>query len=206
MNEITKHILSVADFGLKMRLFSGAGLSVFDIISDVYMIVVFLGSEETRGVAHVTIVCVALSLFFQLWLAFLVNRKRSWRRIAREVLYVVTFCKPGIDAARVAAGNENDDGLAAMDPLTELAVSKAAEITCESIPAGACDSHNKSARKEAIVRFPHVWTDPFLVLARSHHPDPGLPHQREEEQHRARQHLHQLLHDRLRRRDHVVRL
>ncbi|GMI27428.1 hypothetical protein TeGR_g4072, partial [Tetraparma gracilis] len=55
MNEIAKHILSVADFGLKMRLFSGAGLSVFDLMSDVYMIVVFLGSEETRGVAYVNI-------------------------------------------------------------------------------------------------------------------------------------------------------
>jgi hypothetical protein len=137
MNEIAKHILSIADFGLKMRLFSGAGLSVFDLMSDVYMIIVFLGSEETRGVAHVNIVCVALSLFFQLWLAFLVNRKRSWRRIARELLYVVTFCKPGIDAARVAAGNENDDGLAAVDPLIELSGGKTIEMVFESIPAGA---------------------------------------------------------------------
>ncbi|GMI19342.1 hypothetical protein TeGR_g2736 [Tetraparma gracilis] len=56
MNVIAEHLLSTTDFGLKMRLFGGAGLSVFDIISDVYMIFVFLGSEETRGVAHVNIV------------------------------------------------------------------------------------------------------------------------------------------------------
>jgi hypothetical protein len=121
-----------------MRLFSGAGLSVFDIMSDVYMIVVFLGSEETRGVAHVNIACVALSLLMQLWLVAFVNKKRSWRRIAREVLYVVSYLKPGIDAARVAAGNENDDGLAAMDPLAELTGSKMIEMVFESIPAGAC--------------------------------------------------------------------
>jgi hypothetical protein len=149
MDAIVKHLLSITDFGLKMRLFSGAALSVFDLMSDVYMIVVYLGSEETRGVAHANIACVALSLLCQLYFVAYVNSKRSWRRIAREVLYVVTFCKPGIDAARVAAGNENDDGLAVMDPLTELAFSKAMEITCESIPAGACDSHNKSARKRA---------------------------------------------------------
>jgi hypothetical protein len=141
MNEIAKHLLSVADFGLKMRLYSGAGLSVFDLVSDVYMIIVFLGSEETRGIAHVNIACVALSLFWQLWLAWFVNRKRGWRRIAREVLYVVAFIKPGIDAARVAAGNENDDGLAAMDPLQELALSKAVEMVLESIPAGECANH-----------------------------------------------------------------
>jgi hypothetical protein len=124
-----------------MRLFGGAGLSVSDLISDVYMIVVFLGSEETRGVALVNIACVALSLFWQLALVWFVNRKRSWRRIAREVLYVVAFIKPGIDAARVAAGNENDDGLAAMDPLQELALSKAVEMVLESIPAGECANH-----------------------------------------------------------------
>ncbi|GMI26526.1 hypothetical protein TeGR_g9484 [Tetraparma gracilis] len=148
MNEITKHILSVADFGLKMRLFSGAGLSIFDLVSDVYMIVVFLGSEETRGVAHVNIVCVALSLGIQLLLVWLVNRKRSWRRIAREVLYVVTFCKPGIDAARVAAGNENDDGLATLDPLAELAISKAAEMVFESIPAAIIQTRAFIVSKE----------------------------------------------------------
>jgi hypothetical protein len=136
MNEIAKHILSTTDFGLKMRLFSGAGLSMFDLVSDVYMIVVFLGSEETRGVAHVNIACVALSLLAQLWTTWSVNKKRPWRRIARELLYVVTFCKPGIDAARVAAGNENDDGLAAMSPLNELACGKATEMVFESIPAG----------------------------------------------------------------------
>jgi hypothetical protein len=147
MNEIAKHILSVADFGLKMRLFGGAGLSVFDIISDVYMITVFLGNEETTGVAHVNIACVALSLVAQLVIVWLANRKRSWKTIAREVLYVMTFCKPGLDAARVAAGSEDDDGLSSLDALSELSYSKVAKMVFESIPAGACandttkDSH-----------------------------------------------------------------
>jgi hypothetical protein len=51
------------------------------------------------------------------------------------VLYVLAFVKPGIDAARVAAGNENDDGLAKMDPLAVLSYNKAAEMVFESIPA-----------------------------------------------------------------------
>jgi hypothetical protein len=106
------------------------------------MIVVFLGSEETRGIAHVNIACVALSLLVQSLLAWFINRKRSWRRIARELLYVVTFCKPGIDAARVAAGNESDDGLAAMDSLAELSVCKCVEMVLESIPAGTCANHH----------------------------------------------------------------
>jgi hypothetical protein len=198
MNEIAKHSLSITDFGLKMRLFSGAGLSVFDIISDVYMIVVFLGSEETRGVAHVNIVCVALSLLMQLVLVWFVNRKRSWRRIAREVLYVVAFCKPGIDAARVVAGNESDDGLAAMTPLQELFTGKASEMVFESIPAGTCANHRHQG---------FALNQPLSPSnARSNHPDPGLHHQREAEQSRPREHHHQLLHHGLRGRHDVVRL
>jgi hypothetical protein len=48
---------------------------------------------------------------------------------------VLTFIKPGVDAARVAAGNENADGLAAMDPLVELALMKIFEMCFESLPA-----------------------------------------------------------------------
>jgi hypothetical protein len=157
MHEITKHLLSMTALGLKMRLFSGAGLSVFDIISDVYMITVFLGSEETRGVAHVNIACVALSLLTQLLLVWIVHKKRSWRKIAREMLYVVTFCKPGIDAARVAAGNENDDGLdgaAAVDSLFELGFSKSAEMVFESIPAGACANTKHKRIRSELTPFP----------------------------------------------------
>ncbi|GMI32723.1 hypothetical protein TeGR_g5202 [Tetraparma gracilis] len=131
----------------EMRLFGGAGLSVFDIISDVYMIVVFLGSEETRGVAHVNIACVALSLLMQLLIVWIVNRKRSWRRIAREMMYVVTFTKPGIDAARVAAGNEIDD-VATLSPLIELTFSKGIEMVCESIPAAIIQTRALILSKE----------------------------------------------------------
>jgi hypothetical protein len=88
MDTIVKHLMSVCDLGMKRRLYSGAALSMFDLISDIYVIVVFLGSEETRGVAHINIACVALGIFFQLLMVWLVNRRRSWGRIAREVLYV----------------------------------------------------------------------------------------------------------------------
>jgi hypothetical protein len=88
MDTVAKHLMSVCDFGTKRRLYSGAALSLFDIISDIYIIVRFLGSEETKGVAHITIACVVLSLLMQVLIVLVVNRKRPWRRIAREVLYV----------------------------------------------------------------------------------------------------------------------
>jgi hypothetical protein len=176
MNEIAKHQLSSSDFGLKLRLYFGAVLSVFDLLSDVYMTVVFLGSEETRGAAHLSIACCALSLVMQLWLVLFVNRKRKKRRILWEILYVredasllrlwinpwtcsslgarfarryvMTFIKPGVDVARVAAGNENDDGLASMDPLAELAYTRAIEMVFESIPAAIIQTKSLIVSKE----------------------------------------------------------
>jgi hypothetical protein len=163
MNEIAKHILSIADFGLKMRLFGGAGLSILDLISDVYMIVVFLGSEETRGVAYVNIACVALNLFTQLVTVWGVNRKRNWRKMAREMLYVAACIKPGIDAARVARGNENLDGLAEIDPLAELTSGKMLEMVFESIPAGtSANDHHRGFVPNSLLSASN---------ARSNHPD-----------------------------------
>jgi hypothetical protein len=89
-----------------MRLFSGAGLSVFDLVSDIYMITVFLGSDETRGAAYFNIACVALSLTVHLYVAWFVHRKRPLRRIARELLYVraVTLsCAPATDSSLALA-------------------------------------------------------------------------------------------------------
>jgi hypothetical protein len=141
MDTVAKHLMTVCDLGMKRRLYSGAALSVFDVVSDIYMIVVFLGNEETRVVAYINIACIVLSTFIQFCMTWHVHRKRSGKRIARELLYVVTFVKPGFDAAKVAGGNGNDDGLAGCDPLQELAYSKCAEIVYESIPAGACANH-----------------------------------------------------------------
>jgi hypothetical protein len=50
------------------------------------MIVQFLGEEETKGVAYANIACVALSLFWQLVVVWIVNKKRSRWKQAQELL------------------------------------------------------------------------------------------------------------------------
>jgi hypothetical protein len=51
----------------------------------------------------------------------------------RECLYVVTFVKPGVEAKRVASGEEPVPG-AAFGPSAEMAYSKAAELFTEAAP------------------------------------------------------------------------
>ena len=52
-----------------------------------------------------------------------------------EVLWVFSCCKPGVDALRVVRGGEKDP-LLTMDPMQEMAISKAGEMTLEALPGG----------------------------------------------------------------------
>jgi hypothetical protein len=51
----------------------------------------------------------------------------------KEMLIVLSGMKPGIDAMRVADGNEQAEH-AAIDPDMELTFTRGLEIVCESIP------------------------------------------------------------------------
>jgi hypothetical protein len=62
-----------------------------------------------------------------------VRRKNNGWMMVRECLYVVTFVKPGVEAFRVASGQEELPG-AACSPLEEMAYSKCAELFCEAAP------------------------------------------------------------------------
>ena len=64
MNTIAKRLLSEAGWGLKMRLYSGAFLSVMDMISDIAMINKFFG-EGRNFYARFILCSIAANLFFQ---------------------------------------------------------------------------------------------------------------------------------------------
>ena len=60
-------------------------------------------------------------------------KKDKWRTALVEMLSVITFTKPGLDAYRVASGAEQLPG-AAVGPLLEMTYTKAGELFFESIP------------------------------------------------------------------------
>jgi hypothetical protein len=57
----------------------------------------------------------------------------KWRTMLFEMLTVVTFSKPGVDAYRVASGTEQLPG-AAVSPLLEMICTKGGELFFEAIP------------------------------------------------------------------------
>ncbi|GMI53009.1 hypothetical protein TeGR_g2903 [Tetraparma gracilis] len=60
-------------------------------------------------------------------------KKNKWRTMLFEVLSIVTFSKPGVDAYRVASGAETAEG-STMDPLGEMVYTKGGELVFEAVP------------------------------------------------------------------------
>jgi hypothetical protein len=120
---------------LKLRAFGGAGLSFGDMISDAYMINTFYMTGK-RGTANGLLAMVGSNLAIQaliVWGQTHGLKKRKWRTMITEIISVVTFVKPGVDAFRVASGAEQVPG-SVMTPLHEMVYTKGGELVFEAIP------------------------------------------------------------------------
>jgi hypothetical protein len=128
---IGKDLIFASTLGLVKRVVLGAGLSIMDMITDIFVIRDYLRIGDTTS-AHTLMAMIGLSIVAQLILAYVQNRKKSKWVILRELLIVLSGLKPAVDAYRVAMGYE--DELSALEPLVEMSLGKGAELACESIP------------------------------------------------------------------------
>ena len=109
----------------------GAGLSISDLITDVFVIISYLNNGDTAQ-AYSLMAMVGLSIAIQLVIAFIQNRKKGKWLLIWEMLIVLSGLKPAVDAYRVATGYE--DELSALEPLMDMSLGKGAELACESVP------------------------------------------------------------------------
>jgi hypothetical protein len=124
--------LMAVSIGNRLRLILSTALSVLDIASDLFtMLVYYLASEFQTGSLILATVC--LSVAAQMLIVFYRNRHRGAGEIAKELLIVLSFFKPAVDLRRVMSGLEVDG--APIDTATERSFCKAAETACESVPA-----------------------------------------------------------------------
>ena len=129
---MAKRLLEEVSWGLKTRVTMGAGLSILDMATDIFVILGYMGDEKTKGYGWSLLGMVVASMVLQLFLVFVQNRKKPWT-IAKEMLIVVTAAKPAVDCYRCCAGQEMDEHHA-VDAKTELVFTKGIEMLCESIP------------------------------------------------------------------------
>jgi hypothetical protein len=132
MDTIAQRLLESVGWGLKMRLYTGAGLSTMDLLSDLYMIYTYAKTGQ-RGTAVSLAVMVGLCLASQCVNVWLQTHRGPRRVMLRELLIVLTGVAPGVHAMRVANGVQKSE-YATVNPDIELTCSRSMEMVFESVP------------------------------------------------------------------------
>ncbi|GMH74049.1 hypothetical protein TrLO_g9753 [Triparma laevis f. longispina] len=115
-----------------VRLLSGALLSMFDTLTDLYMIWTYYATGG-NGFANASLISLLANVALQIAIVLMQTRKQAKGRLFKEILCVVSFTKPGVDAYRVIIGADNEAG-SIMDPKTEMIFIKCCELVAEAIP------------------------------------------------------------------------
>jgi hypothetical protein len=89
MDTIAQRLLESVSWGLKMRLYMGAGLSTLDLLTDLYMIYTYATTGQ-KGAALSLIIMVGLCLLMQLLAVYLNLRKAPKLTMLKEVLVVLS--------------------------------------------------------------------------------------------------------------------
>jgi hypothetical protein len=132
LETVAQRRLVAAPFGLKLRLVIGALLSMGDMASDINNLVRMLGAGQSVG-AYALLAMILTTLTLQIFLVIVQNAHRGPAAVFKDVLLVLSLCKAGEDALRVARGEGHVAG-APIDPLTEMMMCKLLEMVFESIP------------------------------------------------------------------------
>jgi hypothetical protein len=94
MNTVAQRLLSSVSWGLKFRVFSGAGMSMLDMVSDSNVIVLYLGSSDTEGHGMVLLWMLVSCVLLQLLVVYCQHRGKK-KHLLKEGLVVLTGLKPG---------------------------------------------------------------------------------------------------------------
>jgi hypothetical protein len=139
MDTIAQRLLETVGWGLKMRLYTGAGLSILDLLTDLYMIYTYATTGQ-QGTALSLAMMVGLCLLGHLFVVWFQTHKGPTRAMLKEMLIVLSGLKPGWDAARVANGGEQSEH-AVMNAETELTFTRGFEMAMEAVPGSVLQAY-----------------------------------------------------------------
>ncbi|GMI30415.1 hypothetical protein TeGR_g15014 [Tetraparma gracilis] len=89
MDTIAQRLLESVSWGLKMRLYTGAGLSTLDLISDLYMIYTYATTGQ-QGAALSLAIMVGVCLLLQLIFVYMNTRRGPKLTMVKEMLIVLS--------------------------------------------------------------------------------------------------------------------
>ena len=117
MNVIATYVLRENKAGLAMRVGMGAGLSIFDGITDIFVIITYFNAG-LRGQAFALIAMCATSMLGQIVTTLASYGKKSWGFKLKEILICLTLLRPAVDAYRISTNYKDDEST--IDPLAEV--------------------------------------------------------------------------------------
>jgi hypothetical protein len=90
MDTIAQRLLESVSWGLKMRLYTGAGLSTLDLISDLYMIYTYATTPGQEGTAASLAIMVGLCMTIQMFVTWVQAHKGPKLVMLKEMLLVLS--------------------------------------------------------------------------------------------------------------------
>jgi hypothetical protein len=130
---IAARLLLKSPYGVWLRVGLGAGFSMADVGSDLWMIVtIFIAGNYASSAG--LLATIILSLVLQSVVVIMARKRQGWRPLATELMVVWSCMKPPVDAYRVAAGSERDASDGQLPVAIEMVVAKVIEVVCEAIP------------------------------------------------------------------------
>ena len=119
----THHPPPTTHTGLYYRVGLGAGLSTMDMISDIYIITVFLKEGKT-SYAYANIIMIGVNWVIQLIIVYgQTGRNIFGSAFLKEALIATIGLKPGWDAWNVCMGKEQQPGQT-LDAMHEVRIGK----------------------------------------------------------------------------------
>ena len=106
--EVSREVISRALWGSRYRLYMGAILSMLDMGTDINMILVYWNTPGMERAGDLMSNLLLANVAWQLLLVIIQNKKAPWRVLLREILYVLTCTKVGVDVYRVASGAKQE--------------------------------------------------------------------------------------------------
>ncbi|GMH51051.1 hypothetical protein TrST_g8578 [Triparma strigata] len=131
--EIAQFNLNTSNFGLRLRVFGGAVLSMVDLITDIYMTVQFFTTEGQEGYGRINAWLIGLTMGSQILLSYIQNSKKP-SVFFQDTFFTLIGFRPALDAYRVGSGSEQEDHHL-ISPLQEMIWDKCIEMFLEAIPA-----------------------------------------------------------------------
>ena len=126
---VVKCLLERHDWGVVLRVVLGATLSILNMGTDVNMVNQFYSSGQTFAGTS-TVVMILFNLFVQLEIVYMQNARMPRGVLFKDILFVVTYLKPGVDARRSLRGGEQDP-FVTVSPTLVMAYAKGTEMALQ---------------------------------------------------------------------------